>query len=88
MAKQVQITKSWAAGSIPESKGRYILCGADYSAPRFIDAVTVGNGVKVFNMDGTEVRQDATLRHFGPLPGQDRSIAASARFATEPTQAS
>ena len=88
MAKQIQVTKSWSIGSIPETKGRYIVCGADYANPRFIDAVLVGNTVKVFNMDGTEVRQDATLRHFGPLPGQDRSIAASARFAAEPTQAS
>ena len=54
-----------------------------------MDAVTVGNTVKVFNMDGTEVRQDMNLRHFGPLPGIDRSIAAQARSATEaPAQAS
>ena len=89
MVKQIQVTKAWGEGSLPSNKGRYILAGADYSAPRFIDAVKVGNGVKVFNMDGTEVRQDATLRHFGPIPGIDRSIAAQARSnVTEPTQAS
>lgn len=88
MAKQVQITKAWGVGSIPATKGSYIVCGPDRSGVRFIDAVPVGNGIKAFYMDGTEVRQDNALRHFGPLPGIERSIAAQARSAEEaPAQA-
>lgn len=87
MAKQIQITKAWGEGSIPENRGRYVLCNADYSNPRFIDAVVVGTGLKVFNMDGSDVPQDDNARHFGPLPGIGRSISAQARRASEPVEA-
>jgi|KBSSwiStaDraftv2_1062776.scaffolds.fasta_scaffold201039_4 hypothetical protein len=82
MAKQIQIAKSWGQGQI-ENAGRYILCGSDYSAPRFITVVNVGNTNKVFALDGTEVRLDDTMRHFGPLPSIERSLSAKARHAAE-----
>lgn len=74
--KQVQTTRTWSLGCVPETRGRFIVCGENYENPRWIDSIMVGNGLKAFEMDGTAVRQDAALRHYGPFPGIARSISA------------
>lgn len=86
---QKQITKAWGEGSIPATKGTYLLIdNPEARQGRLVTAVVVGPGiVKVFDGEN-EVRQDANARHFGPLPGVERSLAAQERHAATPATAS
>ena len=86
---QKQITKAWGEGSIPESKGTYLLLATPESREgRLVTAVQIAPGVlKVFDGEN-EVRQDANCRYFGPLPSIERSLSAQERHAATPATAS
>jgi hypothetical protein len=80
-----QITKAWGEG-LPTRPGRWLVCNADETNARILRAVETEPGTVAVFEGGQMLRNDANLRHFGPLPGIERSIKAQSRStAASPT---
>jgi hypothetical protein len=79
--KTTQQTKTWGMG-LPTRTGRYVFCNADYGNARILNAVETEPGTIAVFERGQPIAVDANLRHFGPIPGIQRSLDASARKAS------